>query len=980
MTIGEIMARETPEVPLDPGPEMPAIDGQSTDARCDRFPFSDNGADLSSFDFKKSVSQVSMDDRNRLIDDYRVVQNVMEQATMFAEPAVAVESSFEVVNAAQSAFGMRSRQFAEATEFHAELLAINSQHELARTYIAATVLIECKLVGTDSINLFRQLDSLATYTELTGDTLTTARLLNDLANRIQIKKGNEHRDTIAVRQRYALALKDLNRSDESEALLRSSYVSARRSFAPDEIGLINSINNYAYILGINGKLDKAIPLHTEVIEKNKAHFEAGHPRQIAGIGNLAVALIRTGRLKEAGSLITEQMRLVTTSTQVSDYELAVALLNRAELAVAELRFADARRDQQRAVEIYEKIYSEDHPVTRRALQNLWRTTLQLEDETALAIAEKAIAHAGRRRDALGFEANSALHHKRNLISESEVHSLYLDSLWVAGKRDADNIKNRAFPAIQYALQSPVSKAFGGATARRTAAARSPELGELVAQREALSLLWEIAELERIKLLSEDASKNARALTERRKLQKDLTDQMAVIDNRLKSDAPEFFELLRPQPLDATDAAKLLKPSEAVLLLQPGEFGTHVILVTAKGPYWHRSGWARDRINAAVQRLLYDSGSSIKVPDKILDRWDDEGRGYLSYDRNLAYAVYQELIAPFSEELQGISQIFTVAGGSLSSLPLAILVSEAPAEGDDASAAGLRQTRWMIDDFALATLPSLQSLAQSRTSRRARKKLDRKKFLGFGDPLLDGEGVSRSSSLGRRSRPDTRLRGIFKIDNKSRDGRAQVEKIRALSRLPGTASELKNLSAVLGGNEDALYLAERATEPRFRNAGLDAEIVVMATHGLVAGELDFLTEPALVMTPPEIASENDDGLLTASEITRLRIDADWVVLSACNTAASDGEAGAPGLSGLAQAFFYAGTQNLLVSHWPVRDDIAARITVRAIELEQAGEEQTRANALRRAIQELRGDTSLDRTDEHLAHPNAWAPFILVGDNR
>ena len=97
---------------------------------------------------------------------------------------------------------------------------------------------------------------------------------------------------------------------------------------------------------------------------------------------------------------------------------------------------------------------------------------------------------------------------------------------------------------------------------------------------------------------------------------------------------------------------------------------------------------------------------------------------------------------------------------------------------------------------------------------------------------------------------------------------------------------------------------------------DYRILAFATHGLVSGEMKGLAEPALVFTPPESGTEADDGLLTASEIATLELDADWVILSACNTAAADGTPGAEGLSGMAKAFFYAGARALLVSHWSV----------------------------------------------------------------
>ena len=99
----------------------------------------------------------------------------------------------------------------------------------------------------------------------------------------------------------------------------------------------------------------------------------------------------------------------------------------------------------------------------------------------------------------------------------------------------------------------------------------------------------------------------------------------------------------------------------------------------------------------------------------------------------------------------------------------------------------------------------------------------------------------------------------------------------------------------------------------------------ATHGLVAGDVKGIGEPALVLTIPATPTADDDGLLTASEVAQLKLNADWVVLSACNTMAGD-RPGAEALSGLARAFFYAGSRALLVSHWTVESNAAARLSI------------------------------------------------------
>jgi CHAT domain-containing protein len=170
-------------------------------------------------------------------------------------------------------------------------------------------------------------------------------------------------------------------------------------------------------------------------------------------------------------------------------------------------------------------------------------------------------------------------------------------------------------------------------------------------------------------------------------------------------------------------------------------------------------------------------------------------------------------------------------------------------------------------------------------------------------------------------------------------------------------------------------AEHALAP-FLGVGVDRyRVVAFATHGLMSGELKGLTEPALVLTPPAEATAENDGLLTASKIATLKFNADWIVLSACNTAAEDGAPDAGGLSGLAKAFFYAGARSLLVSHWPVRSDAAVKLTTGAFGELAKDPVIRRAEALRRAMMPM-----LDPSQPpEFAHPLAWAPFVLAGES-
>ena len=107
------------------------------------------------------------------------------------------------------------------------------------------------------------------------------------------------------------------------------------------------------------------------------------------------------------------------------------------------------------------------------------------------------------------------------------------------------------------------------------------------------------------------------------------------------------------------------------------------------------------------------------------------------------------------------------------------------------------------------------------------------------------------------------------------------------------------------------------------------------------------------------------------MAQLKLNAGWVILSGCNTAAADGTPGARGLSGLAKAFFYAGSRALLVSHWPVVSDAAVALTTRMLAVAKTG--LTRAEAHRQAMMAM-----IDTGPVQNAHPALWAPFVVVGE--
>ncbi len=157
-----------------------------------------------------------------------------------------------------------------------------------------------------------------------------------------------------------------------------------------------------------------------------------------------------------------------------------------------------------------------------------------------------------------------------------------------------------------------------------------------------------------------------------------------------------------------------------------------------------------------------------------------------------------------------------------------------------------------------------------------------------------------------------------------------------------------------------------------------KIVAFATHGLVPGELNGLTQPALALSSPTVTGEDNDGLLTMEEILGLKLDADWVILSACNTGVGAG-AGAEAASGLGRAFFYAGTRALLVTNWSVHSQSARQLVTDLFKRQAEDPTLGRSEALRQAMMALLDGPGYPKTEYAYAHPLFWAPYTIIGED-
>ncbi len=415
--------------------------------------------------------------------------------------------------------------------------------------------------------------------------------------------------------------------------------------------------------------------------------------------------------------------------------------------------------------------------------------------------------------------------------------------------------------------------------------------------------------------------------------------------------PEYVSLTDPQPLTIAATQALLGPSEALVTLLVGPDASYVWAVTRE-----RSHWARI---AAGAKALAAHVAALRRGLDPLAAPDTPGGTLPAFDLERSHALYKLVLGPVESVIADKPQLILVPTGPLTSLPFQVLVTEPPVPGRDAKET-VRDAAWLARRHATSVLPSVPSLSSLRRFGVALRAAE--PFLGIGDPALTGPPPPPAGTKQRAAAAPS-LANIY------RNGRADLRALRELTPLPETAAELQAIATALKAPATALLLRSDATETRVRRENLGRyRVIHFATHGLVAGELSGLDEPALVLTPPAEPSDADDGLLTASEVAGLKLQADWVVLSACNTAAG-AEVGAEALSGLARAFFFAGARALLVSHWAVNSDSTVWLTTQTFAGLAADPKLGRAEAFRR--------TMLAMIDAGLS-PSHWAPFVIVGE--
>jgi len=450
-------------------------------------------------------------------------------------------------------------------------------------------------------------------------------------------------------------------------------------------------------------------------------------------------------------------------------------------------------------------------------------------------------------------------------------------------------------------------------------------------------------------------RNPQAVEQMRARKFDLEKARKEYKSQIQQSYPEYFQLIQPKSPSHREIAQQLKEDELFIAILPADDRTYVWAIDAKG-------------NLQFHNAALSEKDALSTVTRIRQTLDVAELGARAPRFGFAdsFQIYKALLGPLEKHLTGKNHLIIATSGPLAQLPLAVLTRTETTANEEVKAT------WLIKDFAISHVPtangwlSLKKLGQQPSSTQA--------LIAWGDPIFDAKAKpiapAPQSALVRspvmlRSM-DTTLRTVMDPDT--------YVTYSKLPALPETREEVLELAKIMSADpvKDVILGADATRQSVLKSnaSGIlgKKQVVVFATHGLLAGDLPNLNQPALAMAAT--TNPNESPLLTLEDVLSLKLNADWVVLSACNTAGADGKA-EEALSGLARGFFFAGSRSLLVTHWSVESESAVQLTTHTFAAYQKNPTVRRAEALRQAMLET-------MKVPKYAHPTYWAPYALVGE--
>jgi CHAT domain-containing protein len=747
------------------------------------------------------------------------------------------------------------------------------------------------------------------------------------------KNGKFHADTAGILTVLAFVIQEQGRYQEAEQLQRQAIsVFQTLDFAPDGIDAVQAQLTLAEILNLERRFEDAAEIYDRVDRLTETWSPAQREVVDGGVSRLILSLNRGDR----GDLVEVARRLLDREEKRSGYGSFNTAMARGFLAVAMSRSGKAE---------------EADALFKQAIPTLLASAVEQDDEGGSIAA----AREGRIKS---------------------IVEAYLQFRTGGSDGPTDHAGDETFGYADLLRGQAVQRALQASAARASVSDRDLERLIRTEQDQSKQLGASVAILNNL-LSQSSAERDAKAL----QLVQTEIGKLRTAQAQLRSDIsrrfPKYESLIRPSSATSSDLRGVLHEEELLISYYFGRFESFAWAVRKTGPSRLVSlGLTAEQANAMVTSLR----TSLEAPAALIS-------DIPPFDLKLAFELYRKILQPFAEELKTSKSVIVATNGALGFLPLSMLPTAEPQlaanTADDPLFAEYQRVPWLARTHAVSYVPSVSTLVLLR--RLPPTKNDRQPLVAFGDPQFSADvdtKVASADVAGAVLANTTRGMALKRRNVPQVEGAASV-RLAQLPRLPDTADELRSIANALQVDaQKFLYLGRDANERTVKTLDLfPYRVLAFATHGLVPGELDGLTQPALALSSPAVTGGEGDGLLTMDEILRLKLNADWVVLSACNTGAG-AEAGAEAASGLGRAFFYAGSRALLVTNWSVHSQSAKELITDTFRRQAANVGLARSEATRQAMVALmdgdgyRGDDG--RIEFTYAHPLFWAPYSIIGD--
>lgn len=753
---------------------------------------------------------------------------------------------------------------------------------------------------------------------------------------------------------------------EAEALARDNLLTQARIYGINSGQTLEGLRAMSQILSEQGRFEEAERLiHMSLDIFKRMGVKADSVTLAVTHRILADNYVGQGRWRQAQDLYDHIARDLSARpdglahVMETNLQWAVPLIQLGRGAEAVERLSKIHSNFSRSI-------GDDHYLTAEAL-GMMASGMASQGREALDAFTKSVPVLLSRNNQSQSKDESSLGRMVQLRFILESYIRTLSDMAASGAKLPDGTEptSEAFRVANAARGGMVKQALASSAAR--VAANDPQLADL--SRREQSALQHISALNGI-LRNAFDNKTREELLERIRIFK---SSRITLMKEITRQFPAYAEMIDPKPARLAEVQANLRPGESLIATYTTTDRTYVWAIPHFGPVaFNSSEWGAKTIANMVTGLRTSLDPRAETLGDIP-----------SLDLETAYKLYKELLLPVATGWKDAKNLIVVAHGALGFLPFSVLPTKPVKLGPETKPlfSNYRAVPWLARSHAVTVLPSVASLQALR--RLSPADSGRQLFVGFGDPYFNLSQASQEETkievadAGPTRGLPLKRRAIYVTTHM---GSAHIG---ILPRLPDTAAEVREIALALKADLDRdVFLGKEASEIRIKSMDFTAiKVLVFATHGLLPGDLDGLTQPALAFTAPEVAGGQDDGLLTMGEILGLRLNADWVVLSACNTGAGQGK-GEEAFSGLGQAFFYAGTRAILVSNWPVETTSAKTLTTNLFRRQATNQSLRRSEALNLTMLDLIDKLGyLDAQGRMVfsyAHPVFWAPFSLVGD--